>query len=71
MNDRCAICGGRIRGKRSRTYCAKHYWKHRRLAEKSDWELQRVEEEAEHTKRIVERVRTEKVIDGDVAELQR
>ena len=71
MNERCAICGARIRSNRSRTYCTRHYWKLRRLAEKPRFELEQLVAETEHTRKLVAIVLGHERTDEDVADLQR
>ena len=71
MNGRCVICGKRFHSNRSRTYCARHYWRLRRLGEKAEWELQRIAEEADHTKQIIAIVLDKQRTEDDVADLQR
>jgi len=71
MNGKCAVCGKRIRWSRSKTYCTRHYWKLRRLAEKPRWELEGLATESDNTKKLIAIVLDGQRNDGDVADLQR
>ncbi len=71
MNARCVVCGERCATKRSRKYCSTHYWQRRRLLERPTWELERVIEESELTKKLIAIILDEQCTEGDVADLQR
>ena len=71
MTACCAICGARIRWTRSKTYCARHYWRLRRLATKPRFELDELAVEADNTKKLIAIVLDAEPTDEDVADLQR
>ena len=71
MNARCTVCGVRIRWKRSKTYCSRHYWRLRRLAEKPSFELHEMAAEADNTKKLIAIVLDDEPSDDVVADLQR
>lgn len=71
MNGRCVVCGKRMWWTRSRRYCARHYWRLRRLGEKSQCELERLAAEADHTKKLIAIILDTEASGDDVAELQR
>ena len=71
MNAACVVCGIRIRWKRSKTYCSRHYWQRRRLLDKPTWALDRIVADTEFTKRLIAIVLEEQRSQDDVADLQR
>ena len=71
MNARCVVCDAPIRWTRSRTYCSRHYWRLRRLADKPRFELEQIAVEADHTKTLIGIVLDDERSQIDVAEPQR
>jgi hypothetical protein len=54
MNAKCAVCGRWFHPNRSKRLCDSHYWRVRRLQEKTSWEIERKVRELEIIKACID-----------------